>query len=184
MVNARSAQRSVVRPYRSPRPPGRLHGPTEHTFDGSVRSVTHRLVVRHRLPGLDRSELDDYLIHRLRLAGCELPVFEPPPSRRCSRPRAGCPGSSTASPTTRCPPLHSTTPEPSTPSTSSTPSRNCAYEPPLPPRAQRAQRPGRRSHRRTQVRDCYNLVPKMQYSLRAGYVPGSLFNPSVPPPSV
>ena len=41
-------------------------------------SLTQRLVVRHHLPGLDRSELDDYLIHRLRLAGCELPVFEPP----------------------------------------------------------------------------------------------------------
>ena len=37
-------------------------------------SLTQRLVVRHHLPGLDRSELDDYLIHRLRLAGCELPL--------------------------------------------------------------------------------------------------------------
>ena len=66
-------------------------------------SLTQCLVVRHHLPGLDRSELDDYLIHRLRLAGCELPCSSPPPSRRCSRPRAGCPGSSTVSPTTRCP---------------------------------------------------------------------------------
>ena len=41
-------------------------------------SLTQRLVVRHHLPGLDRSELDDYLTHRLRLAGCELPLFEPP----------------------------------------------------------------------------------------------------------
>ena len=41
-------------------------------------SLTQRLVVRHHLPGLDRSELDDYLTHRLRLAGCEIPLFEPP----------------------------------------------------------------------------------------------------------
>ena len=41
-------------------------------------SLTQRLVVRHHLPGLERSELDDNLIHRLRLAGCELPLFEPP----------------------------------------------------------------------------------------------------------
>ena len=30
------------------------------------------------LPGLERNELDDYLTHRLRLAGCEIPLFEPP----------------------------------------------------------------------------------------------------------
>ena len=41
-------------------------------------SLTQRLVVRYHLPGLDRSELDDYLIPRLRLAGCEIPLFEPP----------------------------------------------------------------------------------------------------------
>ena len=29
-------------------------------------------------PDSDREELDAYLTHRLRLAGCELPVFEPP----------------------------------------------------------------------------------------------------------
>ena len=28
--------------------------------------------------GLDRDELDHYLTHRLRLAGCEIPLFEPP----------------------------------------------------------------------------------------------------------
>ena len=37
-----------------------------------------RLVVRHHLTGLDRDELDHYLTHRLRLAGCEIPLFEPP----------------------------------------------------------------------------------------------------------
>ena len=41
-------------------------------------SLAQRLVVRHHLNGLDRDELDDYLTHRLRLAGCELPLFEPP----------------------------------------------------------------------------------------------------------
>ena len=41
-------------------------------------SLAQRLVVRHHITGLDRSELDDYLSHRLRLAGCELPLFEPP----------------------------------------------------------------------------------------------------------
>ena len=41
-------------------------------------SLSQRLVVRHQIGGLARDELDDYLGHRLRLAGCELPLFEPP----------------------------------------------------------------------------------------------------------
>ena len=41
-------------------------------------SLAQRLVVRHHLRGLDRAELDAYLAHRLRLAGCELPLFDPP----------------------------------------------------------------------------------------------------------
>ena len=41
-------------------------------------SLAQRLVVRHHLTGLDRDEVDAYLTHRLRLAGCELPLFEPP----------------------------------------------------------------------------------------------------------
>ena len=41
-------------------------------------SLSQRLVVRHHLTGLARDELDAYLTHRLRLAGCELPLFEPP----------------------------------------------------------------------------------------------------------
>ena len=41
-------------------------------------SLSQRIVVRHHLTGLDRSELDAYLTHRLHLAGCELPLFEPP----------------------------------------------------------------------------------------------------------
>ena len=41
-------------------------------------SLNQRLVVRHHIGSLGRDELDDYLAHRLRLAGCELPQFEPP----------------------------------------------------------------------------------------------------------
>lgn len=40
-------------------------------------SLAQRIVVRHHLGGLTREELPDYLAHRLRLAGCELPLFEP-----------------------------------------------------------------------------------------------------------
>ena len=39
-------------------------------------SLAQRLVVRHHLAGLDRDEVEDYVRHRLRLAGCELPLFE------------------------------------------------------------------------------------------------------------
>ena len=41
-------------------------------------SLAQRIVVRYHLAGLAREELPDYLTHRLRLAGCELPLFEPP----------------------------------------------------------------------------------------------------------
>lgn len=41
-------------------------------------SLAQRIVVRYHLAGLARDELPDYLTHRLRLAGCELPLFEPP----------------------------------------------------------------------------------------------------------
>lgn len=41
-------------------------------------SLAQRIAVRYHLAGLARSELGDYLTHRLRLAGCELPLFEPP----------------------------------------------------------------------------------------------------------
>lgn len=40
-------------------------------------SLEQRIVVRHHLSGLTREELPEYLAHRLRLAGCELPLFEP-----------------------------------------------------------------------------------------------------------
>jgi type II secretory pathway predicted ATPase ExeA len=41
-------------------------------------SLAQRIAVRYHLAGLARDELPDYLTHRLRLAGCELPLFEPP----------------------------------------------------------------------------------------------------------
>ena len=41
-------------------------------------SLAQRIVVRYHLAGLTREELPEYLSHRLRLAGCELPLFEPP----------------------------------------------------------------------------------------------------------
>jgi type II secretory pathway predicted ATPase ExeA len=41
-------------------------------------SLAQRIIVRYHLSGLDREELPQYLTHRLRLAGCELPLFEPP----------------------------------------------------------------------------------------------------------
>jgi len=41
-------------------------------------SLAQRIIVRYHLAGLNREELPQYLTHRLRLAGCELPLFEPP----------------------------------------------------------------------------------------------------------
>ena len=41
-------------------------------------SLSQRLVVRHHIGSLARDEIDGYLAHRLRLAGAELPLFEPP----------------------------------------------------------------------------------------------------------
>ena len=41
-------------------------------------SLAQRIAVRYHLSGLARDELPEYLTHRLHLAGCELPLFEPP----------------------------------------------------------------------------------------------------------
>ena len=40
-------------------------------------SLHQRIVVRHRHGGLERDEIEPCLQHRLRLAGCELPLFRP-----------------------------------------------------------------------------------------------------------
>ena len=45
---------------------------------GVHKSLAQRLVVRPHLAGLDRDELEPYLAQRLALAGCQLPLFEPP----------------------------------------------------------------------------------------------------------
>ncbi len=41
-------------------------------------SLAQRIVMRYHLSGLRREELPEYITHRLRMAGCELPLFEPP----------------------------------------------------------------------------------------------------------
>ena len=60
--------------------PGRPHRAAPPPRHGGARIAQPalRLVVRHHLTGLERDEVDAYLKHRLRLAGCELPLFEPP----------------------------------------------------------------------------------------------------------
>ncbi len=40
-------------------------------------SLNQRIVMRYHLGGLARDELPNYLAHRLRLARCDLPLFEP-----------------------------------------------------------------------------------------------------------
>ncbi len=40
-------------------------------------SLSQRIVVRYHLGGLTREELPGYLTHRLQLAGCALPLFDP-----------------------------------------------------------------------------------------------------------
>jgi type II secretory pathway predicted ATPase ExeA len=44
----------------------------------ALDALAQRIVVRAHVRGLARDEMGPYLAHRLRLAGCELPVFEPP----------------------------------------------------------------------------------------------------------
>jgi len=41
-------------------------------------SLAQRIVVRYHLAGLSREELPAYLAHHLSLAGCTLPLFDPP----------------------------------------------------------------------------------------------------------
>ncbi len=44
----------------------------------SLDALAQRIVVRAHVRGLARDEMGPYLMHRLRLAGTELPLFEPP----------------------------------------------------------------------------------------------------------
>jgi general secretion pathway protein A len=41
-------------------------------------SLEQRIVVSYHFAGFARDEVPAYLIHRLKLAGCTLPLFEPP----------------------------------------------------------------------------------------------------------
>ena len=44
----------------------------------ALDALAQRIVVRANVRGLARDEMGAYLAHRLRLAGTELPLFEPP----------------------------------------------------------------------------------------------------------
>jgi type II secretory pathway predicted ATPase ExeA len=44
----------------------------------ALEALSQRVVVRAHVRGLARDEVAPYLQHRLRLAGCEMPLFEPP----------------------------------------------------------------------------------------------------------
>jgi general secretion pathway protein A len=43
----------------------------------ALDALSQRIVVRANVRGLARDEMGPYLAHRLKLAGCELPLFEP-----------------------------------------------------------------------------------------------------------
>ena len=43
----------------------------------ALDALAQRVVVRANVRGLLRDEMGPYLAHRLKLAGCELPLFEP-----------------------------------------------------------------------------------------------------------
>lgn len=43
----------------------------------ALEALAQRIVVRAHVRGITRDEIGGYLEHRLRLAGCELPLFEP-----------------------------------------------------------------------------------------------------------
>jgi general secretion pathway protein A len=44
----------------------------------ALDALAQRIVVRANVRGLSRDEMGPYLAHRLGLAGCQLPIFEPP----------------------------------------------------------------------------------------------------------
>jgi type II secretory pathway predicted ATPase ExeA len=92
-------------------------------------SLAQRIVVRYHLAGLTREELPAYLTHRLRLAGCELPLFEHRRWRRCSRPPRECRARSTVWPTMRSPAPPSPRPAASSPSMSKPPARRWPHDP-------------------------------------------------------
>lgn len=54
-------------------------------------ALAQRIVVRYHMAPLTRDELPDYLTHRLRLAGTELPLFEPPAQEALFQATSGLP---------------------------------------------------------------------------------------------
>src|SRR5216683_3012390 len=54
-------------------------------------ALAQRIVVRHHMAALTRDELTGYLAHRLRLAGAELPLFEPAAEEALFQATAGLP---------------------------------------------------------------------------------------------
>jgi hypothetical protein len=54
----------------------------------ALDALAQRIVVRATVRGLTREEMGPYLAHRLRLAGTELPLFEPPTVEAVYRLRA------------------------------------------------------------------------------------------------
>ena len=54
-------------------------------------SLSQRIVVRHHLVGLEPDEVAGYVRHRLKRAGCELPLFEPAALEALSQGSRGLP---------------------------------------------------------------------------------------------
>jgi general secretion pathway protein A len=57
----------------------------------ALDALAQRIVVRANVRGLMRDEMGPYLAHRLKLAGCELPLFEPPTVEAIYQASAGLP---------------------------------------------------------------------------------------------
>ena len=81
-------------------------------------SLTQRIVVRYHLSGLTREELPAYLSHRLQLAGCSLPLFEPAVIEALFEATQGLPRNSSICSTNSSPASNTTTPHRSTATTS------------------------------------------------------------------
>jgi general secretion pathway protein A len=105
-----------------------LVGPPElrrHMGMAALDALSQRIVVRANVRGLQRDELGPYLTHRLRLAGCELPLFETAAVEAIFQAASGLPRKATRSPITRCSPPPSRRPRPSTPRASRLPCTKC-----------------------------------------------------------
>ena len=84
----------------------------------ALDALAQRIVVRANVRGIARDDMGAYLAHWLRLAGSELPLFEPPTVEAIFQASSGCRARPTTSPTTPSSPPPSPRPRPSPPSTS------------------------------------------------------------------